>query len=56
MNFEDTLKTALSRLRSGQLENEAQVKQAVILPILRALGWDDTNPTVFIPEYSAGHG
>ena len=56
MSFEHTLKTALSRLRSGRLESEAQVKQAVILPVLRALDWDDTDPTVFIPEYSAGRG
>ena len=56
MSLEQTLKTALRRLRSGHLDNEAQVKQAVILPVLRALGWDDTDPEAFKPEYSAGHG
>ena len=56
MSLEQTLKTAVSRLRAGHLDNEAQLKQAVILPILRALDWDDTDPEAFKPEYSAGHG
>ena len=56
MSLEQTLKTAVNRLRSGHLKNEAQVKQAVILPILRKLGWDDTDPEEFQPEYSAGNG
>lgn len=56
MNLDQTSRSAASRLRSGQLDNEAQVKQAVILPILRALGWDDSDPETFKPEYSAGSG
>ena len=56
MSLEQTLKTAVKRLRSGHLDNEAQVKQAVILPVLRALDWDDTDPQAFKPEYSAGNG
>ncbi len=51
-----TLKKAAGRLRSARLGNEAQVKQSVIVPILRALDWDDTDPESFIPEYSAGFG
>lgn len=38
-------------LRSRQLTNEAQIKMAVILPILRALDWDHDNPKEFVPEY-----
>lgn len=39
-------------LRSRQLTNEAQIKMAVILPILRALDWDDANPNEVVPEHS----
>ena len=38
------LKTALDRIRSNLLEKEADVKQAVVSPILRALDWDDSDP------------
>ena len=54
MSLEQILKVAVERIRSGSLENEAQVKQAIILPILRALDWDDTNPAEFKPEFSVG--
>ena len=56
MNVEQALRTAISRLQSGNLANEAQVKQAVILPVLRALDWDDTDPASFRPEYSVPSG
>ena len=56
MNLEQTIQVATSRLHSGALDNEAQVKQAVILPILRALDWDDTDPESFRPEYSVHRG
>ena len=38
------MKTALHRIRSNLLEKEADVKQAVVSPILRALDWDDSDP------------
>lgn len=56
MSLEQILKVAVERIRSGSLENEAQVKQAIILPILRALDWEDTNPAEFKPEFSVGRG
>lgn len=56
MNLEQTLGKAVGLLRSGQLDNEAQVKQAVVLPILRALGWDNSDPEAFKTEYPAGSG
>ncbi len=56
MDLEETLRTAVSNLGSNRLENEAQVKQAVILPILRALDWDDANPVTFRPEYAVDNG
>lgn len=54
MSLEQVLRISLDYIRSGRLANEAQVKQAVILPILRALGWDDTNPGEFVPEFAVG--
>ena len=56
MNVEQALRTAISRLQSGRLDNEAQVKQAVILPVLRALDWDDTDPATFRPEFRVNEG
>ncbi len=56
MSLEEVLRKAVERIHSGSLENEAQVKQAVILPILRALDWDDSDPAEFVPEFSAGNG
>ena len=56
MGIEQTLRTIAGHLRSGHLGNEAQVKQSVIVPVLRALDWDDTDPEVLKPEYSAGRG
>ena len=51
-NLVAVLESSIERIRSGRLSNEAQVKQAIIVPILRELGWDDTNPDEFVPEYS----
>ena len=56
MSLEQILRMAVERIRSRSLENEAQVKQAIILPILRALDWDDTDPSEFKPEFSVDKG
>lgn len=57
MILEATLKTAIARLGSTDLENEAEVKLAIIEPVLRALNWDAAaDPRSIKPEYSAGHG
>lgn len=56
MGMEKVLQAAVQQLNSGLLTNEAQVKQAVVLPILRGLGWDDTNPAEFVPELSLDDG
>ena len=52
MSLEQTLRTVIGRLNSGSLDNEAQVKSAVVLPVLRELGWDDADPDAFKPEYA----
>ena len=56
MDLKATLRTAVKNLGSNRLENEAQVKQAVILPVLRALGWDDADPETFRPEFAVEGG
>ena len=55
MSLDSELKTAISLLRSNELENEEEVKQAVIRPILLALGWS-AHPRSIKPEYSTGQG
>ena len=56
MNLEQALALVIQRIRSGSLENEAQVKQAVIVPILRALDWDYTDLAEVVSEYSVDSG
>ncbi len=56
MSLEEVLKIAVERINSGSLTNEAQVKQSVIVPILRALDWDDSDPAEFVPEFSVESG
>ena len=46
MTLAPTLAKAIGTLRSGQLQREEEVKLAVILPILRALGWDETDLSI----------
>ncbi|MCQ3811741.1 MAG: hypothetical protein KTV68_14430 [Acidimicrobiia bacterium] len=56
MALKQAIEQALKRIQSGVLKNEAQVKQAVIVPILRELGWDDSNPEEFLPEHQVDNG
>lgn len=56
MSLEAVLKKAVERINSGSLTNEAQVKQSVIVPILRALDWDDSDPAEVVPEFSVDNG
>ncbi len=56
MSLEETLRRVAKLVRSGDLQNEEQTKLAAILPILRALDWDETNPSEFIPEYHVDNG
>ena len=56
MNLEQELTDAMRRVRAGLLKNEAQVKQSVILPILRALGWNTDAPEQLNAEFQAGNG
>jgi len=50
MSMEQVLVKAAESIRSGRLSIEAQVRTSIIVPILRELDWDDTNPMEFVPE------
>ncbi len=56
MRLEQILNDASERIKTGLLRIEAQVKQAVIIPILRGLDWDDTAPAEFVPEFPVDNG
>lgn len=51
-DIQSALERAAENLGSGLLTSEAQVSHSVIVPILRALDWDSTNPAELVPEYS----
>ena len=55
MSILDALKAAAETIKPGKAESEAQIKQWVIIPILRALGWDDTKPEI-VPEFVVDNG
>ena len=56
MSLESTLKSVISRIHSDDLENEEEVKLAVILPTLLALDWDPAQSGSIKPEYPVGPG
>ena len=56
MSLVPILETVIGNLRSGRLEREEDVKIAVILPLLQALGWNTVDTDSFRPEYPAGPG
>lgn len=56
MSLKDVFQSSAEKIRSGILHNEAQVKMAVIVPILQALDWDPSNPAEFAVEMPTGDG
>ena len=54
MSLEKALRKAVERFNPEM--TEAQVKLAVIQPILRALDWDDSDPDEFDPEFPVPEG
>ena len=57
MAFEDEIQEIAERipgLRSqGNLDDEAKTKQYLVVPFLRALGYDDSVPSQVVPEFTA---
>ena len=42
--------------KTAHISTEEATKSALVVPFLRVLGYDDTNPTEVIPEYTADGG
>jgi predicted type IV restriction endonuclease len=42
------------RLTTAQYQSEAAIREAIVLPILQALGWDILDPTSVLREYPLG--
>jgi predicted type IV restriction endonuclease len=56
MPLESQLTDIVARLRQGRFQNEQAVSQAIVLPILRELGWDIFDTALVWPEYQTGEG
>ena len=52
----EELKSRIKMHRGTLSENESRTRAALIDPLLRALGWDVSNPELVTPEYSVGKG
>lgn len=52
----ETLKRRIIDHGSKLRENEIRTRMALIDPLLQVLGWDTSNPSLVIPEFSAGGG
>jgi hypothetical protein len=50
------LKRIRDGLARGAYPNERAVSTSIVVPVLRELGWDDSDPTVVKPEYATGKG
>ncbi|MCC5989848.1 MAG: hypothetical protein JJT95_19450 [Pararhodobacter sp.] len=56
MRLEALLSRIKERLSKDQYRNEAAISTSVVLPVLRSLGWDDSDPEQIAPEFSTGRG
>ena len=52
----ETLKERIGRHRSTLQGNETRTRMALIDPLLTALGWDTSDPSLVTPEYIVGEG
>jgi len=52
--LEEVIKKIQGRLGDGVYPNEAAISFSIVMPILRNLGWDDSDPQQVMPEYSSG--
>ena len=54
------METLLNRIREGLTRgaypNERAVSTSIVVPILRGLGWDDSDPDQVLPEHATGRG
>ena len=52
----ETIKGRIDTHGATLRENEIRTRMALIDPMLQALDWDTSDPTMVAPEYSAGNG
>lgn len=52
----ETIESARSYLEKGQVRSEASVRQSILNPLLRCLGWNTGNPSVVGREYVVSSG
>ena len=52
----EELKIKLNKYREQYSGNETLVRYSLIDPFLRMIGWDTSDPSQVIPEYSTGNG
>ncbi len=52
MDLAVSLDLIAARLKDGTYRTQAQIKQGILLPVLRGLGWDDANTLEVCPDYS----
>lgn len=52
----ELLADIVARLRAGVYPNEAAVREGIVVPILRALGWDTFDPGQVQPEFHSAAG
>lgn len=56
----DQMESLIDRIRAGLdgglYPNERAVSTSIVVPILRALGWDDSDPAQVMPEYTNPRG
>lgn len=56
MSLPDLIANIRHRLTESAYPNEAAVSVSVVLPVLRSLGWDDSDPAQISPEYTVPNG
>lgn len=54
--MEQLLNRIRDGLSRGAYPNERAVSTSIVVPILRALGWDDSDPDQVMPEHATGRG
>ena len=52
----ELLKERIATHGASLRENETRTRMALVDPLLQALGWDTSDPSLVMPEYSVGNG
>ncbi len=56
VHIKQTLERAIELISSNKLKKESHVKQYVVMPILRSLGWNDSDPSEVEADFSFNSG